>query len=209
MMSHDGHTFDDVEAFAVEGLGPFTGSMGKTRLETVHWSSGTGALVSVRVHTVVNAITDPALAERLLTGNLNWLQPPGSEEMERVLVPGGRIYVLEFTTPQNPFVRRCYGRYLVRVLPKIAGWISGDVDSYRYLAETILEFPTPEAFRQEMIDSGLAAARSYPMTRGVAWLHVAEKPCPPGMNCNGFLNQMAPGGSCTINPRTWVRNHRR
>jgi demethylmenaquinone methyltransferase / 2-methoxy-6-polyprenyl-1,4-benzoquinol methylase len=124
------------------------------------------------------------------------------QEMLRVLVPGGRIYVLEFTTPQNPLVRRCYQRYLVRALPRIAGWISGDVDSYRYLAETILEFPTPEAFRQEMTDSGLAAARSYPMTRGVAWLHVAEKPCPPGMDCRDFLNQMAPAGVCAINPGT-------
>ncbi len=120
------------------------------------------------------------------------------QEMLRVLVPGGRIYVLEFTTPTNPFIRRSYHRYLVRVLPKIAGWVSGDADSYRYLAETILEFPTPEAFRGEMNDSGLAAPRSYPMTRGVAWLHVAEKPCPPGTDYRDFLAQKAPPDDCTI-----------
>jgi demethylmenaquinone methyltransferase / 2-methoxy-6-polyprenyl-1,4-benzoquinol methylase len=98
------------------------------------------------------------------------------KEMRRVLKPGGRIYVLEFTTPQVPWVRRIYTRYLLHLLPKVGGLISGDQESYRYLAETILEFPPPEAFRREMAAAGLAGARSHPLTKGVAWLHVAERP---------------------------------
>lgn len=97
-------------------------------------------------------------------------------EMHRVLKPGGRVYVLEFTTPQGPWVRRVYTRYLLHLLPKVGGLVSGDQESYRYLAETILEFPTPAAFRREMTDAGLVGARSHPLTRGVAWLHVAERP---------------------------------
>ena len=97
-------------------------------------------------------------------------------EMRRVLRPGGRVYVLEFTTPQGPWVRRIYTRYLMHLLPKVGGLVSGDEESYRYLAETILEFPTPAQFRDEMAAAGLARPRSYPLTRGVAWLHVAERP---------------------------------
>ena len=96
-------------------------------------------------------------------------------EMNRVLIPGGRVYVLEFTTPQRPLVRRLYQRYLMHLLPKIGGLISGDEFGYRYLAETIMEFPTPAAFRGEMAQAGLVRPRSHALTNGVAWLHVAEK----------------------------------
>jgi len=97
-------------------------------------------------------------------------------EMRRVLAPGGRLYVLEFATPAGGLLHRIYARYLVHLLPRLAGWIAGDAASYRYLAETILEFPPPAAFRAELAAAGLQAARSYPLTRGVAWLHVAERP---------------------------------
>lgn len=97
-------------------------------------------------------------------------------EMRRVLMPGGRVYVLEFTTPQRPLVRRLYQRYLMHLLPKIGGLVSGDEASYRYLAETIMEFPPPKAFRGEMTQAGLVRPRSHPLTKGVAWLHVAERP---------------------------------
>jgi demethylmenaquinone methyltransferase / 2-methoxy-6-polyprenyl-1,4-benzoquinol methylase len=93
-----------------------------------------------------------------------------------VLVPGGRLYVLEFATPAGGLLHRIYARYLVHLLPRVAGLIAGDAASYRYLAETILEFPPPKAFRAELAAAGLVAARSYPLTRGVAWLHVAERP---------------------------------
>lgn len=96
-------------------------------------------------------------------------------EMARVLVPGGRLYVLEFTTPQGPLVSRLYRRYLMRLLPKVGGLISGDAAGYRYLAETIAEFPAPPAFRAEMRDAGLRAVRSHALSRGIAWVHIGEK----------------------------------
>ena len=97
-------------------------------------------------------------------------------EMRRVLAPGGRIYILEFTTPRSSTVRRIYSRYLVNLLPRIGGMVSGDEASYRYLAETIMEFPTPDEFRREMTAAGLVAPRSHPLTKGIAWAHVAERP---------------------------------
>lgn len=96
-------------------------------------------------------------------------------EMARVLTPQGRLYVLEFTSPQSPLVRGLYQRYLARLLPKVGGWISGDEASYRYLAETIIEFPSPQGFRKQMRQAGLIAPRSLSLTSGIAWLHVGEK----------------------------------
>jgi demethylmenaquinone methyltransferase/2-methoxy-6-polyprenyl-1,4-benzoquinol methylase len=97
-------------------------------------------------------------------------------EMARVLTPGGRLYVLEFTSPRKAWVRRFYDRYLQRLLPAIGGWLSGDRDSYQYLADTIMAFPTPEDFRGEMAAAGFISPRSYALTQGIAWLHIAEKP---------------------------------
>jgi demethylmenaquinone methyltransferase/2-methoxy-6-polyprenyl-1,4-benzoquinol methylase len=96
-------------------------------------------------------------------------------EMHRVLAPGGRVYILEFTTPENPWVRRLYGLYLRSLLPALGGMVSGDSSSYKYLADTILEFPAPPAFRAEMRDAGFRAARSHALTHGIAWVHVGEK----------------------------------
>ncbi len=56
-------------------------------MESVHWTQLDGAVASVRVHTAVNATTDPALAERLMTGNLNWVQLGGSDELQFMPVP--------------------------------------------------------------------------------------------------------------------------
>ncbi|MBI4798892.1 MAG: ubiquinone/menaquinone biosynthesis methyltransferase [Desulfarculus sp.] len=97
-------------------------------------------------------------------------------EMKRVLKPGGRLYVLEFTAPQGRLVRALYLRYLARLLPWLGGLISGDQASYRYLAETIVEFPSPAEFRAEMCAAGLIAPRSHALTRGIAWVHVSERP---------------------------------
>ncbi len=100
-------------------------------------------------------------------------------EMRRVLKPGGRLYVLEFTAPQGRLVRAMYLRYLSRLLPWLGGMVSGDQASYRYLAETILEFPAPADFRREMAQAGLITPRSHALTRGIAWVHVAEKASAP------------------------------
>ncbi len=99
-------------------------------------------------------------------------------EMRRVLQPGGRLYVLEFATPPGRLIRALYLPYLRGVLPRLGGFLAGDPAGYRYLADTILAFPSPPEFRGELLAAGLAAPRSLPLTHGVAWLHVAERPAP-------------------------------
>jgi demethylmenaquinone methyltransferase/2-methoxy-6-polyprenyl-1,4-benzoquinol methylase len=110
-------------------------------------------------------------------------------ERRRVLKPGGRLYVLEFAAPQRPWVRAFYTRYLAHLLPKVGGLISGDQDSYQYLAETIMEFPAPAAFRAEMAAAGFVDPRSYDLTGGIAWLHVAGRVPPAGHGVSGSVSR--------------------
>ncbi len=97
-------------------------------------------------------------------------------EMCRVVVPGGQVMVLELTTPRSGPVRRLYGIYLNRVLPALGRFFSGDPAAYRYLAESIMNFPSPEAFSDVMRRAGLGDVKKYPLSLGVAHLHVGVRP---------------------------------
>ena len=100
----------------------------------------------------------------------------GMAEMRRVLAPGGRIYVLEFGPPQAWWLKAVYKPYLSLVLPRLAALISPDPKAFQYLADTVLNFPTPVEFRAEMRAAGYAATRSLPLSHGIAWMHIGEKP---------------------------------
>lgn len=86
-MIGDAHSPDDATATAIPVEETYSGPVGATRMEAVHWTQTDGTITSVRVHTAVNATSDPALAERLVTGNLNWVQLGGADEMQLVSVP--------------------------------------------------------------------------------------------------------------------------
>ncbi len=93
-------------------------------------------------------------------------------EMRRVLRPGGHLFVLEFSQPHAWF-RPLYYFYLRRVLPHIAGWVTGDRDAYVYLNDTISEFPDRAALTREIQAAGFAQVRAVPMTLGIVALHEA------------------------------------
>lgn len=97
-------------------------------------------------------------------------------EMRRVLVPGGRALILELTFPRWSAVQRLYGTYLSRLLPRIGSWVSGDPVAYRYLADSILDFPRPDQVLAQMAAAGLTGGGYIAFTFGVAVLHWAEKP---------------------------------
>jgi demethylmenaquinone methyltransferase/2-methoxy-6-polyprenyl-1,4-benzoquinol methylase len=93
-------------------------------------------------------------------------------EMARIVAPGGQVMVLELTTPRSRLARGLYGVYLNRVLPGIGRAFSSNRSAYRYLAESIMDFPTPDEFSELMKESGLRKVEKIPLTLGVAHLHI-------------------------------------
>ncbi len=93
--------------------------------------------------------------------------------MRRVLRPGGRVFVLEFSQPYAWF-RPIYYAYLRYLLPGIAGLVTGDKSAYDYLCGSIEQFPTHAAMREELRAAGFAAVDVKRMTGGVVALHIGR-----------------------------------
>lgn len=110
-------------------------------------------------------------------GIRNVLDVPRSlSEMRRVLNPGGRALILEFSLPANALLRKLYLFYFRHVLPRIGGLISGDSYAYRYLNETVETFPYGEAFCELMRQAGFEAVRMTPLTFGIATIYQGDVP---------------------------------
>jgi demethylmenaquinone methyltransferase / 2-methoxy-6-polyprenyl-1,4-benzoquinol methylase len=95
-------------------------------------------------------------------------------EMHRVLKPGGRVIVLEFSKVAKP-LEKVYDLYSFKLLPKMGEIIANDADSYRYLAESIRMHPGQEELKQMMIDAGLERVEYFNMTGGVVAVHRGYK----------------------------------
>ena len=99
----------------------------------------------------------------------------GLAEMWRVLKPGGKLLILEFSRPRNAFFKPIYNFYLNRVLPKIAGLVSGDKEAYEYLASSIAKFYEPEVLLSMMKDAGFSKQYCRPLTMGIVTLYIGVK----------------------------------
>ena len=99
----------------------------------------------------------------------------GFREMLRVLKPGGKLVVLEFSRPTAPVLSRLYRFYLGRILPKIGDGVSGKDGPYRYLARTIADFPEAAVLAGRIREAGFAACEWSTMTGGVVAAHTAVK----------------------------------
>jgi demethylmenaquinone methyltransferase / 2-methoxy-6-polyprenyl-1,4-benzoquinol methylase len=95
--------------------------------------------------------------------------------MLRVLKPGGRLLVLEFSKPANPLLSRAYDAYSFRVLPLMGRLVANDADSYQYLAESIRMHPDQETLKDMMEDAGFTRCEYHNMTGGVVALHKGVK----------------------------------
>lgn len=96
-------------------------------------------------------------------------------EMRRVLKPGGRLVILDFSLPQG-VLRTPYRFYLHNVLPKMAGWLTGERDAYEYLGGSIEAFPSGEGMIQLLEKCGYVSASCTPMTFGVVSFYEATQP---------------------------------
>ena len=95
-------------------------------------------------------------------------------EMARVLKPGGKLLVLEFSQVAKP-LRKAYDVYSFSVLPRLGQLVAGDADSYRYLAESIRMHPNQQELKALMKSNGFGHVDFHNMTAGVVALHVGLK----------------------------------
>ncbi|WP_428419659.1 bifunctional demethylmenaquinone methyltransferase/2-methoxy-6-polyprenyl-1,4-benzoquinol methylase UbiE [Methylibium sp.] len=95
-------------------------------------------------------------------------------EMARVLKPGGRLLVLEFSKVAKP-LEKAYDWYSFNVLPRLGQWVAGDAQSYRYLAESIRMHPDQATLKAMMKNVGFCHVDVHDLTGGVAALHVGLK----------------------------------
>jgi demethylmenaquinone methyltransferase/2-methoxy-6-polyprenyl-1,4-benzoquinol methylase len=97
----------------------------------------------------------------------------GLSEMTRVVRPGGRVVVLEMTTPQRPPLSTFFHVWFDRVVPQL-GRVAGDADAYTYLPRSVKRFPSPEGLAAVMFDCGLRSIRYVLTAGGIIALHVGE-----------------------------------
>ena len=95
--------------------------------------------------------------------------------MLRVLKPGGRLLVLEFSKPDNPLLSKAYDTYSFKVLPMMGRLVANDADSYQYLAESIRMHPDQETLKDMMEEAGFSRCEFHNMTGGVVALHKGVK----------------------------------
>ena len=96
--------------------------------------------------------------------------------MLRVLKPGGKLLILEFSTPKNPILSKVYDTYSFSILPKLGKLFANDAHSYQYLAESIRMHPDQNTLLEMLTTAGFANADFHNMTGGVVALHRGVKP---------------------------------
>ncbi len=110
-------------------------------------------------------------------GIRNMPDPSGVlREIARVLQPGGRVFILEFSLPANKWIRLAALLYLRGVVPVVGGFFSGNIKAYRYLTRSVEHFPCGDDFCQWLRQSGFSDIRTEPILWGMSSIYSAQKP---------------------------------
>ena len=99
----------------------------------------------------------------------------GLKELRRILRPGGRIAVLEFSSPVAPGFRALFRFYFTRVLPRIGGLVSGSRGAYEYLPDSVSRFPDQKRLAELMREAGFEGVSFENLTGGIAALHTGAR----------------------------------
>ncbi|MBT3981842.1 MAG: bifunctional demethylmenaquinone methyltransferase/2-methoxy-6-polyprenyl-1,4-benzoquinol methylase UbiE [Bacteriovoracaceae bacterium] len=97
------------------------------------------------------------------------------KEIFRVLRPGGRVVILEFSLPKNIFVKSGYLLYFRHILPTIGRIISGHKNAYSYLNKSVEDFPYGDAFLTHLGKAGLIRVKDTPLSLGIASIYTGDK----------------------------------
>ena len=100
----------------------------------------------------------------------------GLREMCRVLVPGGRLVILELSLPDNAIIRWAFNLYFLHILPLIGGKVSGDKAAYKYLPASVVGFPKKKEFISTMESCGFCNVTHKAFTFGICRMYIGEKP---------------------------------
>lgn len=100
----------------------------------------------------------------------------GIKELLRVLKPGGKLFVLEFSKPCTPILRSLFKVYFTKVLPVFGGLVSGSRDAYEYLPDSVSHFPDQEKLASMMTDAGFDEVTFENFCGGIAALHIGKRP---------------------------------
>jgi len=139
---------------------------------------GTGKSDSGKVRAAAADILDLPFREAVFEGatvgfgmrNLEDLDA-GLRELRRVLRPGARLVILDFTTPPSAPVRALYLLYFRRILPMVGRLISGHPTAYAYLPASVQQFPSPQALARRMAEAGFSDCSYRLLTGGIAAIH--------------------------------------
>lgn len=130
------------------------------RADAMHLPLSAGAVDAVTIAFGIRNVADPVAACR---------------EIARVLRPGGRLAVLEFSMPRVPLVRGVYTWYFRNVLPRVGRAVSRHGEAYAYLPASVGAFLTPDEFAALVGAAGFTSVRAVPLTLGVVYMYTAVK----------------------------------
>ena len=99
----------------------------------------------------------------------------GLSEVHRVLEPGAKFVILEFSTPPSRIINAGYQLYFNRILPAIGGLISGHRTAYQYLPRSVANFPAEPELARRMTSAGFRGVSWKSLSLGIAAIHVGEK----------------------------------